>query len=183
MGATLRPVVRQPVYLQVADRIRDAILDGTLTVGEPLPSERSLQSTLGVGRTTVREALRALEAQGLIGRGAGGWRSVAAPSLQAPFRDALVQLIELDRVRVEDLLDALTTGEQGLLRERYAPAAVVVAVEQLRQLLGEIDGDLRRQLRRCDQPDAHRSGTVIGSRRRSIEDRHDPVATPVRAGV
>ena len=28
-----------------------------------------------------------------------------------------------------------------------------------------------------------RSGTVVGSRRRSIEDRHDPVATPVRASV
>jgi DNA-binding FadR family transcriptional regulator len=115
MDVTLRPVVRQPVYLQVAERIRDAILDGTLAVGEPLPSERSLQVTLGVGRTTVREALRALEAQGLIGRGSGGWRSVAAPSLQTPFRDALVQLIELDRVRVEDLLD---------LRHILEPAAV-----------------------------------------------------------
>jgi DNA-binding FadR family transcriptional regulator len=115
MPTTLRPVIRQPVYLQVAERIRDAILDGTFAVGEPLPSERSLQVTFGVGRTTVREALRALEAQGLIGRGAGGWRSVAAPSLQAPFRDALVQLIELDRVRVEDLLD---------LRHILEPAAV-----------------------------------------------------------
>jgi DNA-binding FadR family transcriptional regulator len=115
MDVTLRPVIRQPVYLQVADRIRDAILDGTLAVGEPLPSERSLQQTLGVGRTTVREALRALEAQGLVGRGPGGWRSVAVPSLQTPFRDALVQLIELDRVRVEDLLD---------LRLILEPAAV-----------------------------------------------------------
>ena len=73
--------------------------------------------------------------------------------------------------RVEDLLDALTAGEQGLLGERYAPAAVVVAVEQLRQLLGEVDGELRRQLRRCIQPDAHRSHTVVGARRRSIQDR------------
>jgi DNA-binding FadR family transcriptional regulator len=115
MDATLRPVIRQPVYLQVAERIREAILDGTFAVGEALPSERSLQLTLGVGRTTVREALRALEAQGLIGRGASGWRSVAAPSLQAPFREALVQLIELDRVHVEDLLD---------LRLILEPAAV-----------------------------------------------------------
>jgi GntR family transcriptional regulator, transcriptional repressor for pyruvate dehydrogenase complex len=115
MEATLRPVIRQPVYLQVAERIRDAILDGTLPVGEPLPSERSLQVTFGVGRTTVREGLRALEAQGLIGRSTGGWRSVAAPSLQTPLREALVQLIELDRVRVEDLLD---------LRLILEPAAV-----------------------------------------------------------
>jgi hypothetical protein len=80
--------------------------------------------------------------------------------------------------RVENVLDALTAGEQRLFKERYGPAAVVVAVEQLWQLLGEVDGDLRRQLRRCDQPDAHRSRAVVGPRRRSIEDGHDPVSTP-----
>ena len=69
-----------------------------------------------------------------------------------------------------------------LLGERYEPAAVLLAVEQVRQLLGEVDGDLRRQLRRCTQPDAHCSRTVVGARGRSIQDPHDlylPSFSPV----
>jgi GntR family transcriptional repressor for pyruvate dehydrogenase complex len=152
MDATFRPVIRQPVYLQVAERIREAILDGTLAVGEPLPSERSLQLTLGVGRTTVREALRAVEAQGLIGRGPGGWRSVAAPSLQTPFRDALVQLIELDRVRVEDLLD---------LRVILEPAAVERAA-QVRdpEALARAHRDLEAMQRYIERP---RAASEVGA--------------------
>ena len=112
---TLKPVVRQPVYLQVAEQLREAILDGRFALGMPLPSERRLQETFGVGRTTVREALRALEAQGLVGPGPGGWRSVASPSLDAPLREALVQLVRLEQVDLDDLVD---------LRLILEPAAV-----------------------------------------------------------
>jgi len=111
----LNPVVRQPVYLQVAEQLREAILDGAFALGMPLPSERRFQETFGVGRTTVREALRALEAQGLIGRGPGGWRSVAIPLLDVPLREALVQLMRLDQVDLDDLVD---------LRLILEPAAV-----------------------------------------------------------
>lgn len=122
---SLKPVVRQPVYLQVADQLREAILDGGFEQGMPLPSERRLQETFGVGRTTVREALRALEAQGLVGRGAGGWRSVAIPSLDAPLREALVQLIRLEQVDLDDLVD---------LRLILEPAAVERASRQRDEL-------------------------------------------------
>src|SRR5258705_4188311 len=50
---------------QVTDRIRRAILDAEFGLGEPL-SEDSLATALGVSRTPVREALNALQAQGLI---------------------------------------------------------------------------------------------------------------------
>ncbi|MSW51846.1 MAG: GntR family transcriptional regulator, partial [Actinobacteria bacterium] len=59
-------VVRRPVYQQVAAQLRAAILDGELQPGNVLPSERELGERFGVGRTSVREALRALQAQGLV---------------------------------------------------------------------------------------------------------------------
>lgn len=51
--------------VRVASRIRDAIVSGALDLGENL-SEDSLAEALGVSRTPVREALRMLQAQGLV---------------------------------------------------------------------------------------------------------------------
>lgn len=59
-------VERRPALATiVADQIRDAIIFGTLGLGESVSEER-LASTLGVSRTPVREALTLLQLQGLI---------------------------------------------------------------------------------------------------------------------
>ncbi len=55
----------------VADQLRRAILDGEISPGESLPSERELSLSFGVNRATVREALTELEHQGLIARRQG----------------------------------------------------------------------------------------------------------------
>ena len=64
MGASLK-VERYTVGRQVADRLRDAVADGRLAPGERL-TERTLCEMTGAGRASVREALRALEAEGVI---------------------------------------------------------------------------------------------------------------------
>lgn len=53
------------------DAIREAILTGKYAEGSQLPSEAELGKMLGVSRTTLREALRAVEGQGLIVRRRG----------------------------------------------------------------------------------------------------------------
>ncbi|MFI1168907.1 FadR/GntR family transcriptional regulator [Streptomyces sp. NPDC020801] len=63
---TLSPVSRIPLSLEVAQRLRAAILDGTFPAGTELPTETELAQSFGVGRSTVREALRVLQAHGLI---------------------------------------------------------------------------------------------------------------------
>jgi GntR family transcriptional regulator, transcriptional repressor for pyruvate dehydrogenase complex len=65
--------------------IEDRILAGQLRVGDSLPPERELAARLGVGRSAVREAVRTLQAQGVlrpsVGAGAtGGTRVTAMPS-------------------------------------------------------------------------------------------------------
>ena len=62
----LRPVERTRVSQSAVDQIVDLIRLRQLEPGDKLPGERQLVAQLEVGRTSVREALRALEAMGLI---------------------------------------------------------------------------------------------------------------------
>jgi DNA-binding FadR family transcriptional regulator len=114
-------VTRRPAYLQVAEQLREAILAGTLAPGAVLPSERELTDQFGVARTTIREALRALQAQGLAvaGRPTAPLRVVEAEQLSVgPARDAFVHLLRLGRVPLSDLVE---------LRRALEGAAVAAA--------------------------------------------------------
>src|SRR5947207_259362 len=66
----------------IADQIRAAIVGGQLKEGARLPPERELAEQFGVSRVTVRDALRALEAMGLIEVrvGARGGAFITVPS-------------------------------------------------------------------------------------------------------
>jgi GntR family transcriptional repressor for pyruvate dehydrogenase complex len=62
----LQPVERSRVYELIVEKIKELIDNGTWKPGDRLPSERKLTKMLGVGRTSVREATRMLEAMGYI---------------------------------------------------------------------------------------------------------------------
>ncbi|ODQ94394.1 GntR family transcriptional regulator [Mycolicibacterium holsaticum] len=66
-------VVKRPRH-QVEEQIRHAIRSGALVTGQKLPTEIELAADFGVSRTTIREALRTLVADGLLEKmpGAGG---------------------------------------------------------------------------------------------------------------
>jgi GntR family transcriptional regulator len=74
MQRVIDPTSDRPAYLQIADHLRAAIVKGELAAGTQLPSERELMASYGAARGTVRQAIAALRAQGLInvqhGRGA-----------------------------------------------------------------------------------------------------------------
>jgi DNA-binding transcriptional regulator YhcF (GntR family) len=57
---------QQKVYLETFEKIREIIQERNLQPGDRLPSERELTDLLHVGRSSVREALRAMELLGLI---------------------------------------------------------------------------------------------------------------------
>lgn len=70
----MEPIKRIPVVQQVENSIRELIAQEKFKSGEKLPSEMELCQQLGVGRGTVREAFRLLQARGYVeikpGRGA-----------------------------------------------------------------------------------------------------------------
>jgi len=53
-------------YQDIVHQIRDAFQAGRVQPGDRLPSERALCETFGVSRSTLREALRSLEALGMV---------------------------------------------------------------------------------------------------------------------
>lgn len=56
----------QPLYMRIADGLRQQIADGDLAEGARLPSETNLATTWAAGRPTVRQALDELRRQGLV---------------------------------------------------------------------------------------------------------------------
>jgi len=54
------------LYEQIVQQIEASVLDGTLKPGDQLPAERELAQRLGVSRTAVREAVKALREKGLV---------------------------------------------------------------------------------------------------------------------
>lgn len=70
-----------PLYTQLLEAMKDAIQNGALKAGDPLPSESQLCEWLQVSRTTVRLAMDQLAEQGLIVRRRGRGSAVASPKL------------------------------------------------------------------------------------------------------
>ncbi len=62
----LTTIKKYSVKDQTLAQLKNYILSGQVSLGERLPSERALAETLGVGRYSVREALKVLEAVGLV---------------------------------------------------------------------------------------------------------------------
>lgn len=80
-GQGLRVQRVQAAYRQVADQLRNQIVEGELAPGTRLPSESALSRMFGASRSTVREALRVLTSQDLITttRGVTGGSFVSSP--------------------------------------------------------------------------------------------------------
>jgi len=68
----------------VLEKIETDLLEGTLKPGDHLPPERELAATLGVGRSSVREALRVLDVMGLIRTATGSGPSAGAIVIASP---------------------------------------------------------------------------------------------------
>jgi GntR family transcriptional regulator, transcriptional repressor for pyruvate dehydrogenase complex len=98
----------------IADQIRQAIVTGKLDQGARLPPERELAEQFGVSRVTVRDALRALEAMGLIEVrvGARGGAFVTVPS-GSIVGQTMSDMMMMSAVTPEDIVEARLVVELG----------------------------------------------------------------------
>src|SRR3954467_4471621 len=98
----------------IADQIRQAIVTGKLDQGERLPPERELAEQFGVSRVTVRDALRALEAMGLIEVkvGARGGAFVTVPS-GSIVGQTMSDMMMMSAVSPEDIVEARPVARPG----------------------------------------------------------------------
>jgi GntR family transcriptional regulator, transcriptional repressor for pyruvate dehydrogenase complex len=100
----------------IVDQIRGLIRGEQLRPGDRLPSERDLGERMGVSRVTVREALRVLEANGLveIRVGARGGAFVTSPSSKKIGTD-LADLISLSPLTAAEVTEARQVVELGII--------------------------------------------------------------------
>ena len=113
-----KQAVTRKAHEVVADQIRQQIVEGVLVEGQRLPPEDDLTVQFGVARTTLREALRVLESQGLleIRRGRGGGPVVTHPDLD-PISMALGVVLQLQGTTVGDLDAARQMIEPEIARQ------------------------------------------------------------------
>ena len=106
--ATLKPLPAADRNESVMSALAGYIARSRLKPGERLPAERELMEALAVGRSTVREVIRQLQALGIVEsrRGSGTYllRSVSAATIHVPLsidtahlRDALLQTLDVRR--------------------------------------------------------------------------------------
>jgi GntR family transcriptional repressor for pyruvate dehydrogenase complex len=126
-GADLfSPVNVDRVSQVIVDQIKVLIRDGRLLPGDRLPSERQLCQRFGVSRVTVREALRVLEASGLLAIrvGAHGGAFLTTPSAER-LGEGLADLLFLSPLTAANVTEARIIVELGIL-----PLAVERATDQ-----------------------------------------------------
>jgi len=90
----LHAIKKTRIHEEVVSQVHELIKEGRFKAGDQLPSERELAETFKVSRTSVREALRALETQGLVISKTGMGNFVAdlpIESLVAPLARMLIE--------------------------------------------------------------------------------------------
>ncbi len=124
----------------VIHQIRASILSGTFRPGDRLPTEREMAQQFGVSRVTVRDALRALEASGLIRVKVGGQGGpyVAEPDI-ALLSDSLSAHFQLQGTTFQELAEA----RQALETTAARLAAERASDEDLASLKSAIQGPIR----------------------------------------
>jgi GntR family transcriptional repressor for pyruvate dehydrogenase complex len=136
----LHAIRKTRIHEEVFSQIHELIREGRFKAGDQLPSERELAETFKVSRTSVREALRALESQGLVVSRTGAGNFVAdlpVESLVAPLarllideKTALADVFEMRKL-IEPQIAALaaeraTRSDIALLKKIVAKQSAAV---------------------------------------------------------
>ena len=115
-GRSARPAQREKPQ-QIADELRRLIITGELADGDSLGHEPDLIERFGVSRPSLREALRILEAEGLITvvRGVQGGVRVNHPDQRLTARTAAL-VLQARNVSLADVFEARTIIEPAAVR-------------------------------------------------------------------
>jgi GntR family transcriptional repressor for pyruvate dehydrogenase complex len=98
------PVKNTKVYEQVIDQIKEMIVTGKLKKGDRLPPERDLVEQLQVSRTSIREAIRALQIIGLVECRQGGGNFIKESFENSLFEPLSIMFV-LQNSKPEEILE------------------------------------------------------------------------------
>src|SRR3954447_2216072 len=144
-GPQFQPVQPVRAYQRIVEQVEDALARGELSPGQRLPSERELVVQFAVSRSTVREALRVLESNGVVRSRPG---DPNGPEI-LPFSPVALQKQLTRMLRTEGLNSAslisfrmILDGCGSQLAAQLRTEAEVQEMERcLDNMAGAIDGD------------------------------------------
>lgn len=93
---SFQPIKIKKIYEEIVEQLKEMISNGELKPGQKLPSERDMAESLGVSRASVREALTALEAIGILDIRPGEGTFVRETSVSATFAP-LAMVLEMEQ--------------------------------------------------------------------------------------
>lgn len=154
----LPPIRRESLHDRVAGHIQQAIANGYYGPGSRLPAENQLAQQLGVGRSSIREAIEHLVAIGLLTKRLGRGVFVSQPQdFAVRAMDRLVPALLLDRSSMRWLLEV-----RQVVEPRVAALASSRATEQD---ISDLDGIVRVLEEQRYNPD-HYARTDLAFHRR-----------------
>src|SRR5687768_2968955 len=131
-GAAIEPLEReQRLYERVVEKVLEMISSGAWKPGFRLPPERELSEAFGVSRTVVREAVKALEARGVLESSTGSGVSVRLADFNMVSRSLQTYMQLSNQVDFEIRLNEV---RRVLEVEMVALAADRITPEQRTQL-------------------------------------------------
>ena len=134
-----QPATPVRAYQAIVSQVEDAMRDGHLVPGDRLPSERELMTQFAVGRSTVREALRVLESNGLTRSRPGDPRGA---EILAPTSEQLIgplaRLARTPSVGIGHLVQFLMMVE-GWIYLIAADTATAADLQRMDEALGGLE--------------------------------------------
>jgi GntR family transcriptional repressor for pyruvate dehydrogenase complex len=167
------PAPRGKASDEIIDGIMRDIVDGVLRRGDRLPNERELAQHFGVSQPTVREAVRVLDAMGLVDVRHGSGVYVNGDTQQFLAR-SLLMLLQIESVRILDVL-----AVRGVLgRVSAGRAAEHATPEDIERIAGYAD----QLVRLGDEPDVEGiADAVVGFQLAVSAAAHNPLLYALEA--
>lgn len=178
-GFKITGLRRRRVHESVADQIRQAIFGGLLAPGHKLPPEREMAERFQTSRVALREALRALEKEGMItikqGFGGGAFVGDFNNALRA-LVDSLNTVVKLGRAKSAHLSEVRTILEPEItslasLRATSADLCAIEAVVFAQERKLQV-GELNSEFNSCSSPSGR---GCLEFHSRVAEAAHNPV--------
>lgn len=125
------------IFEQVVDQIRSSIVSGVFRPGDKLPPEQELEKQLSVSRSSIREALRVLEYEGLVEVRRGSGTYIAPYSKKKKGRIEVAKWLEQREDTLRELLQ-IREHLEGLTASLAATNADKEAIDELEIILKKI---------------------------------------------
>lgn len=141
-GVSFKMIKRdRPLFKEVVKQIESGIITGTLQPGNMLPPERVLAEQFGVSRTVIREAMKALEHQGLVEVQHGRGIMIISPSVESVV-NSMVRYLKIDMSplwALHEMRSIVETEIAGLAASRRATEDVQILKNLLEQMANNVN--------------------------------------------